>query len=144
MDRSWRTNAPLTVNKRGTWFYFYFSPSKYIIALHYSPLIQAEHPLIQSTLPQQHGSNTHSLLQPSCSESKKLCHIPALSIYTRLAVFSITVVTHSFAGHLHLLHPPHLHHLRFLGSNPPHPKHFPLTTTFLSLFPTILFANVNR
>ncbi|RDX86449.1 Protein DETOXIFICATION 27, partial [Mucuna pruriens] len=61
---------------------------------------EAELPLIQSTLPQQHGHNTHSLFQQTCSESKKLWHIAAPSIFTRLAMFSITVVTQSFAGHL--------------------------------------------
>ncbi|TKY74409.1 TRANSPARENT TESTA protein 12 [Spatholobus suberectus] len=66
-------------------------------------LNEAEHPLIQSTLPepqQQHESNTHSLFHRTCSESKKLWHIAAPSIFTRLAMFSITVVTQSFAGHL--------------------------------------------
>ncbi|KAH1253266.1 Protein DETOXIFICATION 27 [Glycine max] len=60
-----------------------------------------EHPLIKSKLPPQpHGSNNHSLFQRSCSESKKLWHIAAPSIFTRLAMFSITVVTQSLAGHL--------------------------------------------
>ncbi|XP_020218937.1 protein DETOXIFICATION 27 isoform X2 [Cajanus cajan] len=57
-------------------------------------LNETEHPLIRSTPPQP------SLFQRTCSESKKLCHIAAPSIFTRLAMFSITVVTQSFAGHL--------------------------------------------
>ncbi|KAJ1424718.1 Multi antimicrobial extrusion protein [Sesbania bispinosa] len=66
--------------------------------------LKKKHPLIQSTLPQQHGSNTSSpiliLIQPTCFESKKLWNIAAPSIFSRLAMFSITVVTQSFAGHL--------------------------------------------
>ncbi|WVZ18748.1 hypothetical protein V8G54_006070 [Vigna mungo] len=64
-------------------------------------LCNEEHnPLIRSI--SQNGSNTqiHSLLYRSCSESSKLWKIAAPSIFTRLAMFSITVVTQSFAGHL--------------------------------------------
>ncbi|XP_027356854.1 protein DETOXIFICATION 27-like [Abrus precatorius] len=55
---------------------------------------ETERPLIQSTPP------SLSLFQRTCSESRKLCHIAAPSIFSRLAMFSITVVTQSFAGHL--------------------------------------------
>lgn len=62
---------------------------------------ETEHLLIESTQVQtEHGSNTNSLFQRTCSESKKLWHIAGPSIFTRLAMFSITVVTQSFAGHL--------------------------------------------
>ncbi|XP_061371776.1 protein DETOXIFICATION 27-like [Gastrolobium bilobum] len=62
---------------------------------------EAEHPLIESTLPQEQGSNIDdSLLHRTCLESKKLWHIAGPSIFSRLAMFSITVVTQSFAGHL--------------------------------------------
>ncbi|KAK7351209.1 hypothetical protein VNO77_10490 [Canavalia gladiata] len=67
------------------------------------PEAEAEHPFIESTLPQpqKHGSTTApSLFQSACSESKNHWHIAAPSIFTRLAMFSITVVTQSFAGHL--------------------------------------------
>lgn len=67
-----------------------------------STLNEAEHPLIKSTLPQhqQRPNNTDSLIRRTCSESRNLWHIAAPSIFSRLAMFSITVVTQSFAGHL--------------------------------------------
>ncbi|KAK7353032.1 hypothetical protein VNO80_18464 [Phaseolus coccineus] len=58
------------------------------------------HPLIKSTLHNGSNTHTHSLFHRSCSESKNLWQIAAPSIFTRLAMFSITVVTQSFAGHL--------------------------------------------
>ncbi|OIV97873.1 hypothetical protein TanjilG_12630 [Lupinus angustifolius] len=67
---------------------------------------ETEHPLLQSTLPkEQHQhqlqvSNNDSLIQQTCLESKKLWQIAAPSIFSRLTMFSITVVTQSFAGHL--------------------------------------------
>ncbi|CAL0305581.1 unnamed protein product [Lupinus luteus] len=69
-------------------------------------LNETEHPLLQSTLlKEQHQhelqvSNNDSLIQRTCLESKKLWQIAAPSIFTRLTMFSITVVTQSFAGHL--------------------------------------------
>ncbi|WJX41188.1 hypothetical protein P8452_28580 [Trifolium repens] len=54
-------------------------------------------PLLQTQL----QTNTdNSLIQQTCLESKKLWHIAAPSIFSRLTMFSITVVTQSFAGHL--------------------------------------------
>ena len=53
--------------------------------------------LIQSQLEQ---NTSNSLIQETCLESKKLWHIAAPSIFTRLTMFSITVVSQSFAGHL--------------------------------------------
>ncbi|ESW08286.1 hypothetical protein PHAVU_009G034200 [Phaseolus vulgaris] len=58
------------------------------------------HALIKSTSHNGSNTHTHSLFHRSCSESKKLWQIAAPSIFTRLAMFSITVVTQSFAGHL--------------------------------------------
>ncbi|KAK7282851.1 hypothetical protein RIF29_11938 [Crotalaria pallida] len=79
---------------------------------HMDTINEAEHPLLQSTLlPQEqhqhqhklrlHGSsNSDSLIQRTCLESKKLWQIAGPSIFSRLTMFSITVVTQSFAGHL--------------------------------------------
>ena len=71
---------------------------------------EAEHPLLESTLRdntqdqhQQHqlrGPNSDTPIQRTCLESKKLWEIAGPSIFSRLAMFSITVVTQSFAGHL--------------------------------------------
>ncbi|XP_058786330.1 protein DETOXIFICATION 27-like [Vicia villosa] len=63
---------------------------------------QQNHPLIQSTQSSQpqFQPNTISLFQQTCSESNKLWHIAAPSIFSRLTMFSITVVSQSFAGHL--------------------------------------------
>ncbi|XP_057425078.1 protein DETOXIFICATION 27-like [Lotus japonicus] len=66
---------------------------------------EENHPLIQSTLrPQEPTSKSttqlHSLIERTCSESKKLWNIAGPSIFSRLAMFSITVVTQSFSGHL--------------------------------------------
>jgi MATE family multidrug resistance protein len=55
------------------------------------------HPLLQSQL---EPNTDNSLIQQTCLESKKLWHIAAPSIFSRLTMFSITVVTQSFAGHL--------------------------------------------
>ncbi|AES73110.2 protein DETOXIFICATION 27 [Medicago truncatula] len=59
-------------------------------------------PLIQPTpsQPQLLQQNSNSLIQQTCLESKKLWHIAAPSIFSRLTMFSITVVSQSFAGHL--------------------------------------------
>ncbi|MED6137034.1 hypothetical protein PIB30_061225 [Stylosanthes scabra] len=55
---------------------------------------QAETPLL-------HQPNNHTtLIQRSCSESRTLWQIAAPSIFTRLAMFSITIITQSLAGHL--------------------------------------------
>lgn len=45
---------------------------------------------------QEHGG----LIERTWSESKKLWQVAAPSIVSRLAMFSVTVVTQSFAGHL--------------------------------------------
>ncbi|MED6155405.1 hypothetical protein PIB30_004834 [Stylosanthes scabra] len=45
-------------------------------------------------------NNETTLIQRTCSESKSLWQIAAPSIFTRLAMFSITVFTQSLAGHL--------------------------------------------
>ncbi|KAK9930372.1 hypothetical protein M0R45_027411 [Rubus argutus] len=45
---------------------------------------------------QEHGG----LIECTWSESKKLWQVAAPSIFSRLAMFSVTVVTQSFAGHL--------------------------------------------
>ncbi|KAL1344666.1 hypothetical protein HN51_018533 [Arachis hypogaea] len=55
---------------------------------------EEESPLLH----QPHDEAT--LIQRTCSESNSLWQIAAPSIFTRLAMFSITVVTQSFAGHL--------------------------------------------
>jgi len=57
-------------------------------------------PLINSTSQNESNTHTRSLFHRSCSESGNLWKIAAPSIFTRLAMFSITVVTQSFAGHL--------------------------------------------
>jgi len=58
-------------------------------------------PLLQSTPSQLLQQNTNnSLIQQTCLESNKLWHIAAPSIFSRLTMFSITVVSQSFAGHL--------------------------------------------
>ncbi|KAL6962760.1 Protein DETOXIFICATION 27 [Sarracenia purpurea var. burkii] len=45
-------------------------------------------------------SNGGNLIRRIWLESKKLWHIAGSSIFTRIAMFSITVITQSFAGHL--------------------------------------------
>ncbi|KAG2399993.1 Protein DETOXIFICATION 27 [Vigna angularis] len=61
---------------------------------------EEHNPLIKSKSQNGSNSNIHSLLYRSCSEYSNLWKIAAPSILTRLAMFSITVVTQSFAGHL--------------------------------------------
>ncbi|XP_052201654.1 protein DETOXIFICATION 27-like isoform X6 [Diospyros lotus] len=58
------------------------------------------------------GLGLHNEEEPECgsmmigiwSESKKIWHIAGPSIFTRLAMFSITTITQAFAGHLSDLH----------------------------------------
>ncbi|XP_054799841.1 protein DETOXIFICATION 27-like [Prosopis cineraria] len=63
---------------------------------------EAEHPLLRPALPQnaleQHQHQC--LLRRTCLESKKIWQIAGPSIFSRLAMFSMTVITQSFAGHL--------------------------------------------
>ncbi|KAF5942634.1 hypothetical protein HYC85_020276 [Camellia sinensis] len=49
---------------------------------------------------QQQESNTGNLIRRTWVESKKMWHIAGPSIFTRLAMFSLTVITQAFAGHL--------------------------------------------
>ena len=70
---------------------------------------EEEQPLLQSNLPQileqQHQllekSNTdESLIRQTCLELKKIWQIAGPSVFSRLAMFSMTVITQSLAGHL--------------------------------------------
>ncbi|CAL5417857.1 unnamed protein product [Camellia sinensis] len=49
---------------------------------------------------QQQESNSGNLIRRTWVESKKMWHIAGPSIFTRLAMFSLTVITQAFAGHL--------------------------------------------
>ncbi|XP_028103500.1 protein DETOXIFICATION 27-like isoform X3 [Camellia sinensis] len=49
---------------------------------------------------QQQESNTGNLIRRTWVESKKMWHIAGPCIFTRLAMFSLTVITQAFAGHL--------------------------------------------
>ncbi|KAL7175910.1 hypothetical protein ACSBR2_029477 [Camellia fascicularis] len=49
---------------------------------------------------QQQESNGGNLIRQTWVESKKMWHIAGPSIFTRLAMFSLTVITQAFAGHL--------------------------------------------
>lgn len=64
---------------------------------------EAEHPLLPQNAEEQHQlqePNTKCLLRRTCLESKKIWQIAGPSIFSRLAMFSMTVITQSFAGHL--------------------------------------------
>lgn len=62
--------------------------------------VAEENPLLQSTLPQNTEEQHHLLLGQTCLESKKIWQIAGPSIFSRLALFSMTVITQHFAGHL--------------------------------------------
>ncbi|KAI4337650.1 hypothetical protein L6164_016036 [Bauhinia variegata] len=66
--------------------------------------IGEEQPLLASTPSQDHTlvreSNTDSLIGETCLELNKIWKIAGPSIFSRLALFSMTVITQSFAGHL--------------------------------------------
>ena len=63
---------------------------------------QQQQPLLASTSEQnqQEELNASSLLRQTWLESKKLWAIAGPSIFSRLAMFSMTVITQSFSGHL--------------------------------------------
>ncbi|XP_028797105.1 protein DETOXIFICATION 27-like isoform X1 [Neltuma alba] len=63
---------------------------------------EAEHPLLRPALPQNTQEHNHRLclLRRTCLESKKIWQIAGPSIFSRLVLFSMTVITQSFAGHL--------------------------------------------
>lgn len=52
------------------------------------------------TLLVPHHQEDSNLIERTWLESKKLWQVAAPSIFSRLAMFSVTVVTQSFAGHL--------------------------------------------
>ncbi|KAJ7958956.1 Protein DETOXIFICATION [Quillaja saponaria] len=60
---------------------------------------EEEDPLLFSALEQQE-SNFESLIRRIWLESKNMWQIAGPSIFSRLAMFSMTVITQSFAGHL--------------------------------------------
>ncbi|XP_075675092.1 protein DETOXIFICATION 27-like isoform X1 [Castanea sativa] len=63
---------------------------------------QRQQPLLTSTSEQnqQEELNASSLLRQTWLESKKLWAVAGPSIFSRLAMFSMTVITQSFSGHL--------------------------------------------
>ena len=56
--------------------------------------------LISSLVSQEEEPECESLTLRTWIESKKIWQIAGPSIFTRLAMFSVTVITQSFAGHL--------------------------------------------
>nr|POE46613.1 protein detoxification 27 [Quercus suber] len=63
---------------------------------------EQQKPLLTSTSEQSQEEelNASSLLRQTWLESKKLWAIAGPSIFSRLAMFSMTVITQSFSGHL--------------------------------------------
>lgn len=68
---------------------------------------EEENPLLLSSIYEnetppylQEISNDDSLVSKTWKESKKLWQIAGPSIFSRLAMFSMTVITQAFAGHL--------------------------------------------
>ncbi|KAK4276849.1 hypothetical protein QN277_014954 [Acacia crassicarpa] len=65
-------------------------------------VLEAEHPLLRPALPQitEEQHQPPCFLRRTCIESKKIWQIAGPSIFGRLALFSMTVITQHFAGHL--------------------------------------------
>lgn len=61
---------------------------------------EEEEPLLISCPQEQEGSESWSLIRLTWLESKKIWQIAGPSIFSRLAMVSVTVTVQSFAGHL--------------------------------------------